>query len=179
MGTRSNRVAIMGLFASLLTLIGCDKLGMSQVVYTTGADVPQILQAASAEGPLGVEAMGDGFGLDAAALGERVAAVLVANNPHPWLKFETDRAKSAGDYRMIFVFDARSVRQPDFPSICAGRAPKFERDTARFNVHAVVCTPRGPVVAVHGWMKRPESFDDPALQRLIIQIGSQAVRGAT
>ena len=48
---RSSRVAIMGLFASLLALIGCDKLGMSQVVYTTGADVPQILQAASAEGP--------------------------------------------------------------------------------------------------------------------------------
>ncbi len=176
---RSNRAAIMGLFASLLALIGCDKLVTSQVVYTTGADVPQILQAASVEGPLGVEAMGDGFGLDTGALAARVAEVLVANNPHPWLKFEADRTKTTGDYRLVFLFDARTVRQPDFLSICAGRAPRFERDTARINVHAVVCTPRGPVVAVHGWLKRPESFDDPAVQRLIIQIGSQAIRGAT
>ncbi len=166
----------MGLLASLLALIGCDRLVASQVVYTTGADVPQILQAASVEGPLVVETMGDMGGSD---LRERVAKVLRDANPHPWLKFETDRTKATGDYRLIFVFEARTVRQPDFPGICAGRPPRFEKDPARINVHAVLCTPRGPVVAVHGWLKRPESFDDPAIDRLINQMGHQIVRGAT
>lgn len=169
----------MGLLGSLLALIGCDRLVASQVVYTTGADVPQILQAASVEGPIAVETIGETYGLDPAVLRERVVNVLRDANPHPWLKYETDRAKTSGDYRLIFVFEARTVRQPDFPGICAGRPPRFEKDPARINVHAVLCTPRGPVVAVHGWLKRPESFDDPAVGRLINQMGHQIYRGAT
>lgn len=173
---RGNWVTAVGLLGSLLALIGCERLVASQVVYTMGADVPQILQAASVDGPLLVETMEADGGQ---ALRERVAKVLRDANPHPWLKFETDRSKATGDYRLVYVFEARTVRQPDFPGICAGRAPRFEKDPARINVHAVLCTPRGPVVAAHGWLKRPESLDDPAIDRLINQMGHQIVRGAT
>ncbi|MBI3505231.1 MAG: hypothetical protein HY059_10335 [Proteobacteria bacterium] len=174
----TKRIALMGLFASLLALFGCDKLVTSQVVFTTGADVPHLLQAASADGPIAVEAMGDA-GQDAKALAARVADAMRAETSQPWLKFETDRGKTANEYRLVYLFDARTVRQPDFFAVCAGKPPRFERDPARISVHAVICGPRGPVVAVWGWVKRPDSLDDPALRRLIVQIGYQAVRGAT
>jgi hypothetical protein len=123
--------------------------------------------------------MGDAYGQPPAEAARKIAATLAANLPYPWLKLEPDLAKTNGEYRLVYVFDARLVRDLDFPSICAGRAPRYERDPARINVHAILCTPRGPVVAVRGWMKRPDSFDDPAMGRLIVQMGFQAARGTT
>ncbi len=169
----------MGLFASLMALIGCDNLVTSRVVYSTGANVTHLLQATSVDGPLAVEVMGDAFGQDAATLAPRMAEIMRASTSDPWLKFEADRTQASGGYRMVFLFDARTVRQPDFFAVCAGKPPRFERDPARISVHAVICGPQGPLVAVQGLVKRPVSLDDPALGRLIVQTGYSAIRGAT
>ncbi len=169
----------MGILASLLAFVGCDQLVQSQLVYTTGTDVGTMLQAASVDGPLTVETMGDTLGADAPTLNARMIRLLQENNPLPWLKFVDDRSKTANEHRLVFVFDARTVRQPDFPAICAGRPPRFEKDPAKLNVHAVICTPRGPAVAVWGWVRRPQGVDDPAFDRLMIQVGRSAIRGTT
>ncbi len=169
----------MGILASLLALVGCDQLVKSQTVYTTGTDVGTMLQAASVDGPLLVETMGETLGQSADALNARMLGLMRANNPNPWLKFVGERAQTASEHRLVFVFDARTVRQPDFTAICAGRAPRFEKDPGQLNVHAVICTPRGPAVAVWGWVKRPQGVDDPAFDRLMIQVGTSALRGTT
>lgn len=173
------RVALMGLFASLMALFGCDNLVTSRMVYSNGANVTHLLQATSGDGPLAVEVMGDALGQDSVGLALRVTEIMRASTSDPWLKFEPDRTKANGGYRMVFLFDARTVRQPDFFAVCAGKPPRFERDPARISVHAVICGPQGPLVAVQGLVKRPVSLDDPALGRLIVQIGYSAIRGAT
>lgn len=173
------RVALMGLFASLMTLLGCDNLVTSRVVYSTGVNVTHILQAVSGDGPLAVQVMGDAFGQDAASLEPRMTEIMRASTSDPWLKFDSDRTKTTGEYRLVFLFDARTVRQPDFFAVCAGKLPRFERDPARISVHAVICGPQGPLVAVQGLVKRPVSLDDPAFGRLIVQTGYSAIRGAT
>ncbi|MBI1245438.1 MAG: hypothetical protein GC202_10570 [Alphaproteobacteria bacterium] len=132
-----------------------------------------------ADGPILVEVMGETLGADSAALAVRAVKLLRENNPRPWLAFEGDRAKTASEYRIVFVFDARTVRQPDIPAICAGRPPRFEKDSGTLNIHAAVCGPRGPAVAIWGWMKRPQGIDDPAFDRLLIQVGQSALRGNT
>lgn len=176
---QAGKIARMGIFASILALFGCDELVKSQIVYSTGTDVGQMLQGAMADGPVLVEAMGETLGTDTATLGERMVRLLRENNPRPWLAFEGDRRKTASEHRIVFIFDARTVRQPDFAAICAGRPPRFEKDSGTLNVHVAICGPRGPAVAVWGWVKRPQSIDDPAFDRLMIQVGQTAILGRT
>jgi hypothetical protein len=167
----------MGLLASILGLLGCDGPA-SQVVFKAG-DPWQALQGASREGALHIGGMGDGFGENSAALAARAAEILRSNFSDPWLKFETDAARTANPFRLVFVFEARVVRQPDFYGICAGKPPRFENDPKNANVHAVLCGPNGPVTGVHGWLARPVKADDPGFAKLIVQIARQAMQGAT
>jgi hypothetical protein len=168
----------MGLFAAILGLFGCGRPS-SQVVFAAGGNPWQILQADSPSGPLRVAAMGDMLGEGADALAKRAAEILRRNFSDPWLKFEADPARPAGEYRLVYLYEARAVRHPDFAAVCQGRAPRFERDAKTANIYAVLCGPNGPIVAVHGWMDRPASPDDPALARLVSQMGRQAMQGST
>ncbi|MFM7344290.1 MAG: hypothetical protein ACKO1J_02840 [Tagaea sp.] len=119
------------------------------------------------------------LGEGADALARRAAETLRRNFSDPWLKFEADATRPAGDYRLIYLFEARAVRHPDFWAVCQGRLPRFERDPKTTNVYAVLCGPNGPIVGVHGWMDRPAALDDAALSRLIVQMGRQAMQGST
>ncbi len=169
----------MGLLASLLALVGCDNAVKTQSVYGTGADSWQLLQAASPGGALALETFGDGIGAAPGDFKGRALAALRANFSDPWLGFETDRAKTQNEYRLVLVAGARSVRQPDFAQICAGRPPRSERDPQNLNLHAVLCGPAGPVTASHGWLKRPQDAANPAIDRLIVQTSLSALRGRT
>jgi hypothetical protein len=168
----------MGLFAAILGLFGCGR-PTSQVVFAAGGDPWQVLQADSPNGALRVAAMGEMLGEGADALARRAAETLRRNFSDPWLKFEADPARPAGEYRLVFLHEARAVRHPDFWAVCQGRAPRFERDPKTANIYAVLCGPSGPIVAAHGWMDRPASLDDAPFARLIVQMGRQAMRGAT
>lgn len=170
---------LMGLLASILGLLGCGDRPTSQVMFRTGADSWQALQAASRDGALHVGAMGGAYGESPDALAARAAAILRDNFSDPWLKFETDAARTTNPFRLVFVFEARVVRQPDFYGICAGKAPRFEADPKTTNIHAVLCGPNGPVTGVHGWMRRIDRADAPDFAKLIVQIAMQAMRGAT
>lgn len=96
------------------------------MVYSSGANVMHLWQVTSGDGPLAVEVMGDALGQDSAGLASRVTEIMRASTSDPWLKFEPDRTKTNGGYRMVFLFDARTVRQPDFFVVCAGKPPRFE-----------------------------------------------------
>jgi hypothetical protein len=171
-------VVAMGLFAAILGLFGCGRPS-SQVVFTARSNPWQILQGDSPNGPLRVAASGEMLGEGADALARRAAETLRRNFSDPWLKFEADATRPAGDYRLIYLFEARAVRHPDFWAVCQGRSPRFERDPKTTNVYAVLCGPNGPIVGVHGWMDRPVALDDAALSRLIVQMGRQAMQGST
>jgi hypothetical protein len=168
----------MGLFAAILGLFGCGRPS-SHIVFTARADPWQILQADSPNGPLRVAAMGEMLGEGADALARRAAQILRRNFSDPWLKFEADPAAPAGEFRLVYLFEARAVRHPDFWAVCQGRPPRFERDPKSANLYAVLCGPNGPIVAAHGWMDRPTAIDDAALSRLVVQMGRQAMQGST
>jgi hypothetical protein len=170
---------LMGLLASILGLLGCGDRPTSQVVFRTGADSWQALQASSRDGAVHVGAMGGAYGETQEALAARAAAILRDNFSDPWLKFETDATRTANPFRLVFVFEARVVRQPDFYGVCAGKSLRFEADPKNTNIHAVLCGPNGPVTGVHGWMRRIDRADDPSFAKLIVQIALQAMRGAT
>jgi hypothetical protein len=171
-------VLVMGLFAAILGLFGCGRPS-SQVVFNAGGNPWQVLQGDSPNGPLRVVAYGEMLGEGADALARRAADTLRRNFSDPWLKFEADPARPAGDYRLVYLYEARAVRHPDFWAVCQGRPPRFERDPKTTNLYAVLCGPNGPIVGAHGWMDRPATIDDPALARLIVQIGRQAMQGST
>ncbi len=169
---------LMGLLATILGLLGCGERPTSQVVFKSG-DPWQALQAASRDGAVYVGAIGSAYGETPEALAARAAAILSANFSDPWLKFETDAARTANPFRLVFVFEARVVRQPDFYGVCAGKSLRFEADPKQANIHAVLCGPNGPVTGVHGWMRRAERADAPDVAKLIVQIARQAMQGAT
>jgi hypothetical protein len=168
----------MGLLASILGLFGCGR-PTSQVVFAAGGNPWQVLQGASTDGPLRIAALGEMLGEGPEALARRAAENLRRNFSDPWLKFESDPAAKASEYRLVFLHEARAVRHPDFWAVCQGRVPRFERDPKTANLYAVLCGPNGPIVAVHGWMDRPASLDDAAFGRLIVQMGRQAMQGTT
>lgn len=176
---RARTLAIMGLFASLLSLLGCDRAVVSQVVFGHTSDTWTLLQGALVEGPLGVEAIGELDGAAGPELAARIADTLRANFSDPWLKFEATPGAATSGWKLVYAFDVRSVRQPEWDALCAGRPPRLERDPTRIKLHVVLCAPHGPVIAVHGWVKRPESRDETIYRKLVVQTGMQAMRGRT
>lgn len=169
----------MGLLAAILGYIGYDRMVKTQIVQYPTSDTWQLLQAASRDGALGVATLGGAFGLDAEALNARIAAALRANFSDPWLQFETDAAKPHNGFRLVFLPDAADGRMPDFGQACAGTRHRQTPDSENFNLFAVLCGPNGVAAAAQGWLKRPADPQDPALDRLFVQIGNTAMRGKT
>lgn len=176
---RARTLAIMGLFASLLSLLGCERAVVSQVVYGIASDTWSLLRVASEDGPLGVEALGELDGTEGSELAGRIADTLRANFSDPWLKFEATPGAATSGWKLVYAFDVRSVREPDWTQLCAGRPPRLERDPGRIKLHVVLCAPKGPVIAVRGSTKRPESWDETVYRKLVVQTGQQAMSGRT
>lgn len=169
----------MGLIAAILGYLGYDRFAKSQLVFGTPIDARQLLQAASRDGAVLVRTLGGALGESAEALNARVVAKLRAGIAEPWLRLETDAAKTQNAFVLTFLFDGPSDTRPNFAQLCAGTPQAQHPQTKDVNVYAVLCGPNGPVVGIHGWTKRPETADAPALGRLVEQIGLAALRGNT
>jgi hypothetical protein len=167
----------MGLVAAILGFLGYERLAKSQLVFGAPAEARALLQAASREGPLLVRTLGGAMGLGAEALNARAVEKLRAGIAEPWLRLETDAAKTRNAFVLTFLFDGPADTRPNFAQLCAGTPPQQHPQTEDINVYAVLCGPNGPVVGMRGWAKRPETADDAVLDRLIEQTGLAALRG--
>jgi hypothetical protein len=169
----------MGLIAAILGYIGYDRFAKSQIVFASGTDTWQMLQAGSRDGPVLVRTLGDAMGLSADILNTRTVETLRASVSEPWLRFETDPAKTQNPFGLTFLFDGPSQTRPNYAQLCAGTLPVQQPQSADIYVYAVLCGPNGPVNAAQGWTKRPDSADAAVMGRLIVQIGFAALRGKT
>lgn len=167
----------MGLIAAILGYLGYDRFAKSRLVFGSPVDARQLLQAGSRDGPLLVRTLGGAVGLSAEALNARVVDKLRAGIAEPWLRLETDAAKTQNSFALTFLFDGPADTRPNFAQLCAGTPQAQHPQTKDINVYAVLCGPNGPVVGMQGWTKRPETADDSALGRLIEQVGLAVLRG--
>jgi hypothetical protein len=174
----------MALIAAILGFIGLDRLGYgrlakSQLVFGAPIKALDLLRAASRDGPLLVRTLGGAYGLSGEALNARVVEKLRGGIAEPWLQLETDPGKTRNGFALAFAFDATPESARTFAELCAGTVPARNSQSDEINVYAVLCGPNGPVVAMRGWTKRPETVDDAALGRTILQTGLSALRGDT
>jgi hypothetical protein len=166
----------IGLLSAVAALFGCDEGPSSNVSFTSTPDVWSFVTATAAGGPLLVEVRGNPFGGAGDAVARAVTRAVAATFTEPWLRFTGSAADAAStEFRLIWLLDP----QPGFNAdlTCAGEFPAPDAGRRVMEIRAIFCHRGRPLSAVHGWMRRPATVDDPKWRGLISQMSRQLLSG--
>lgn len=162
--------------AGLAAWAGMRHRPASNVTYKHGPQVWEFFWFAVKDGPMLVEVDGNPFGIEAAALAERVAAAMQSAFSEPFVKFTASAPRAARpDHRMIWTL--HPAPGYDAAAVCGDRRPATVPLTGdRLVMRAAFCQAGRLLSAVHGWMPAAKAGpDSPTWRRLVAQMARQLV----
>jgi hypothetical protein len=167
---------LVGLLSAAVALFGCDEGPSSNLSFTSTPDVWSFVTGIAGAGPLLVEVRGNPFRAGSDTVANGVASAVAATFTEPWLRFTTSVADAGSrDMRLIWLLDPQAGFNAD--RVCEGEFPALDAGKRVMEIRAVFCHRGRPLSAVHGWMRRPETVDDPKWRGLISQMSRQLLSG--
>lgn len=171
-----SRDRIVGLVSALAALFGCDEGPASNLTFKSTPDVWSFVTATASDGPLLVAVHGNPFREPAEMVSREVVRAVAGTFTEPWLRFTDEPADAASkEARLIWLMDPQSGFNADL--VCAGELPAPDAGRRVMELRAVFCHRGRPLSAVHGWMRRPDSANDPRWRNLVSQMARQLLSG--
>lgn len=168
--------SVVSVIAAAAALFGCDEGPSSNLSLTSTPDVWSFVTSTGSAGPILVEVRGNPFSAPDAAVVAGVTKAIAGTFTEPWLKFTNDPAGAASkETRLIWLLDVQSGFNADL--VCNGELPALNAGKRVTEIRAVFCHRGRPLSAVHGWMRKPETSDDPKWRQLISQMARQLLTG--
>jgi hypothetical protein len=168
--------SVVSVFAAAAALFGCDEGPSSNLSMTSTPDVWSFVTATGSAGPILVDVRGNPFSAPDSTVVDTVTKAIAGTFTEPWLKFTNDPENAASkETRLIWLLDTQSGFNADL--VCAGELPALGAGKRVMEIRAVFCHRGRPLSAVHGWMRKPDSSDDPKWRQLISQMARQLLTG--
>jgi len=166
-----NRLSVsVPVFLAAAVLAGCAGTPVINYSYVEEHYEPEMLGYPASRGGLYTEVVGNPFEADKAALDTRVTEAFEAAHFGPELDFVTEQPADHSGYRVVVLFDpaphanaARLCSSPD--------RPQSDRTPGKVGVMAAFCMSESRLTSAVGRVDGAQGPDDPALDRLLAQVG--------
>jgi hypothetical protein len=168
--------SVLSALTAAAALFGCDEGPSSNLSLTSTPDVWSFVTSTGSTGPILVDVRGNPFSAPDSTVVDTVTKAIAGTFTEPWLKFTNDPENAASkETRLIWLLDTQSGFNADL--VCAGELPALGAGKRVMEIRAVFCHRGRPLSAVHGWMRKPDSSDDPKWRQLISQMARQLLTG--